>query len=167
MEKKCNKCGVVKDLEASFHIKKHSKEGKPYYKSICKSCTYENKREKRRQLRRDRPELFRRKTRKTEEERRESLQRWNQLRKQKIAGNREWLIEYKKTCSCKSCGLSFKDCYWLVDFHHRDPSTKENVLSDNTFLAKSREVIETELVKCDTLCANCHRTYHHLERTRG
>lgn len=47
------------------------------------------------------------------------------------------------------------------DFHHKDPSKKEYVLSD--MLMMKREKVLVELYKCVLLCSNCHRILHFEE----
>ncbi len=58
---------------------------------------------------------------------------------------------------CMDCGLR-SDISTIYDFHHRNPSEKEFVISTRR---KYRwEIMAKELVKCDLLCVNCHRTRH-------
>lgn len=64
---------------------------------------------------------------------------------------------------CKRCGNSK---LYLLDFHHRNPSEKEGELSDFS-RDYNIETFLTELEKCDLLCANCHREFHHLNRLNG
>jgi hypothetical protein len=64
---------------------------------------------------------------------------------------------YKSTLSCKICNESATCC---LDFHHRDPSQKEFVLSDMANRGQSIKVIEKEIAKCIVLCSNCHRKLH-------
>lgn len=81
------------------------------------------------------------------------------------SANREWFNEYRKTLSCKACGLHD---HRVLEFHHRDPSAKEKAVT--TMMYNSREKIEAEIAKCDVLCANCHRILHYeerLEKKRG
>lgn len=73
----------------------------------------------------------------------------------------EWFREYKKTLSCEKCGESFWAC---LDFHHRDPSTKEGgIISLIVRRGWGIDRLMTEIEKCDVLCANCHRKFHWLE----
>jgi ribosomal protein L44E len=56
---------------------------------------------------------------------------------------------------CVDCG--YATCLWVLEFHHRDPATKEfGVGGFNGSLGRLR----TEVDKCDLLCANCHRLRH-------
>ena len=56
---------------------------------------------------------------------------------------------------CKKCG---ETRIWVLDFHHDDPSKKENMISKlmNSNFPKAKE----EAAKCDLLCSNCHRDFH-------
>jgi hypothetical protein len=68
--------------------------------------------------------------------------------------------EYKQNKSCIRCG---ENRYWVIDFHHIDPSTKSYDIS-NMSGKFSKENILKEITKCVTLCRNCHYEFHHLER---
>lgn len=59
--------------------------------------------------------------------------------------------------ACARCGGSFPPS--VYDFHHRDPSKKENDPSTLVDIA-SVETIAAEVEKCELLCANCHRIEH-------
>lgn len=58
--------------------------------------------------------------------------------------------------SCSRCPESDPVC---LDFHHRDPKTKDYNVAQ---LARGfpKERILAEVAKCDVLCANCHRKEH-------
>ena len=62
---------------------------------------------------------------------------------------------------CLDCGLE-SEFSTVYDFHHLDPSVKENGISK--LMSYSWNKIETELKKCVMLCANCHRIRHAKER---
>ena len=66
---------------------------------------------------------------------------------------------FKRTLKCKKCGESR---YYLLDFHHRNPTEKDFCLSDKT--RTNLENFKEELEKCDVLCGNCHREWHFIER---
>jgi hypothetical protein len=67
--------------------------------------------------------------------------------------NRELLCQYLTENPCITCGES--DIV-VLDFDHRDPSTKRTTIS-KAATSWSWETIKTEIDKCDVLCANCHR----------
>jgi 5-methylcytosine-specific restriction endonuclease McrA len=59
--------------------------------------------------------------------------------------------------ACSECGGVFPLA--VYDFHHVDPASKDgdpSTLFDNASLA----VVADEVVKCELLCANCHRIKH-------
>jgi hypothetical protein len=63
---------------------------------------------------------------------------------------------FKRTLKCTKCGFSHPAA---LDFHHVDPSEKENIVSklvSNGCFAAAME----EVQKCIVLCANCHRVHH-------
>jgi hypothetical protein len=59
---------------------------------------------------------------------------------------------------CVDCG--YARCPEALQFHHRDPSTKEFSLS---MFSGSLARLVQEAAKCDLLCANCHRVRHARE----
>ena len=70
----------------------------------------------------------------------------------------DFLNQYKAEAGCKKCG---ETKYYLLDFHHRNPTEKDfNIAKD---CKKKLEIILKELEKCDVLCANCHREWHYLQ----
>ena len=57
---------------------------------------------------------------------------------------------------CLECGYS--KCPAALEFHHRDPTQKDFGIGSGSALGWGK--IQTELDKCDLLCANCHREEH-------
>lgn len=72
----------------------------------------------------------------------------------------DWFKEFKKELSCKGCG---DDRHWVLDFHHKDPNEKENMVSTLVNKGSKIKLLE-EIEKCDILCANCHRDFHYKEK---
>jgi len=72
--------------------------------------------------------------------------------------NREGKIKVVKLFGgkCLQCGLE-TDKVEVYDFHHKDPSIKDNGLGN---YYHSKKVIN-ELKKCLLVCSNCHRTIHY------
>lgn len=66
----------------------------------------------------------------------------------------------KASMGCQVCGERHPAC---LDFHHRDPATKRKTVAEMVAAGWSNEVLETEIAKCDLLCANCHRKHHDIE----
>ena len=66
------------------------------------------------------------------------------------------LVEAHGGC-CVRCG--YNKYVGALDFHHRDPAEKEFALSQRG-LTKSFGRLYKESLKCDLLCANCHREVH-------
>jgi len=66
---------------------------------------------------------------------------------------------FKRTLKCTKCEQNHPAA---LDFHHTDPSKKENLVSklvsNGCFAAAMKEA-----KKCIVLCANCHRIHHHNE----
>lgn len=73
---------------------------------------------------------------------------------------RRRVYDYKKTQKCELCPESDPIC---LDFHHRDPATKEYEISEAAQKNISFERVLVEIQKCAVLCANCHRKQHRDE----
>ena len=73
----------------------------------------------------------------------------------------EW-NKYKSSLSCIKCGFSHVAA---LDFHHTDPTKKDNIVSklvgDGCF-KRARE----EAAKCQVLSANCHRVDYYEEKKK-
>ena len=74
---------------------------------------------------------------------------------------REWFQEYKQSLSCNSCG---DERWYILEFHHSDPDSKDGNVVDMAVNGYSKDRILEEIEKCEVLCANCHRELHYLER---
>lgn len=77
-------------------------------------------------------------------------------KKNLIERNRQTILE-AKTTGCQICG--YNKCADSLEFHHRDPNTKELTISA-AVRAWGPERLKEELSKCIILCANCHRELH-------
>ena len=79
--------------------------------------------------------------------------KYTESRKLNREKHKIWLADYKKTLSCETCGENHPAC---LDFHHIDPSLKED--SINRIKQRySLEYLKKEIEKCKVLCSNCHR----------
>ena len=85
-----------------------------------------------------------------------------QKEKDKYHSKQDELNEFKQAHPCVKCGWSK---FYLIDFHHLNPAEKDFAISDNSH-AKI-ETLMKEIDKCVSLCANCHREFHYLEREKG
>ena len=71
------------------------------------------------------------------------------------------LEEAKAQSKCAKCGESRG---YVLDFHHIDPTQKENTIARMTSNKSNLKDIQKEVDKCIVLCANCHREFHHFEK---
>jgi hypothetical protein len=69
------------------------------------------------------------------------------------SANRREAIQALKAFPCVDCGGTFAPC--VMDFDHRDPTTKVKRLSQMCFA--SWAIVLAEIAKCDLVCACCHR----------
>ena len=77
---------------------------------------------------------------------------------------REWFDEYRRNLTCIDCGISGKECPWLIEFHHRDPDLKEEEIGFLVGAGYGIPRIMREMDKCDPICPNCHRRHHWEEK---
>lgn len=82
-------------------------------------------------------------------------QRANQ--KEKMKRNRAYVVRAKSR-PCIDCNVQYNP--WIMQFDHRNPCEKKFEMSSlkNSYSIKK---LQTEIDKCDVVCANCHldRTY--------
>lgn len=76
-----------------------------------------------------------------------------------VARRHEKLIQLikSKRKQCILCPENHPSC---LDFHHRDPESKEIEMSRLGTQGWSMKRILAEIEKCDVMCANCHRKEH-------
>ena len=138
MNKTCLKCTLEKPL-SEFSKKTKSKDG---LQSYCVQC----------QKIMDAAYYAKCKVR--------TLKR-NEANKQK---KRDWLNKYKQSLCCSRCG--YHENVIALDFHHNDGKTKAGPIARLVY-DWSITRLQTEIAKCDVLCANCHRVLHYEERNNG
>lgn len=112
--------------------------------------------------------LYQKEYRKKNKERiRISKQQYEKKNKVKIRLRRleykKDFIKYKQTLCCARCGISGKKNPEILDFHHKDPSTKKFGIAWQGGKFPAQSVVD-EITKCLVLCANCHRIEHTLLR---
>mgnify|MGYP001200952784 CR=1 FL=1 len=107
----------------------------------------QSKEQKKEYIRRWRAEI------RTEEQHQSSIEQVG-LRKLK---NQNFVADIKHQFGCRECGA---DDPVILDWHHRNPDEKEYSVSNAIWQGLSRQRILIEILKCDCLCANCHRREH-------
>jgi hypothetical protein len=75
---------------------------------------------------------------------------------------RSRLAGIKEEAGCKDCGIKHPA---VLQFHHRDVAEKRADVGSLVSSNRSWGVIQTEVDKCDVLCANCHLIRHHNEQS--
>lgn len=78
----------------------------------------------------------------------------NRRRKQVL---KAYIAKIRAESTCPQCGEDADCCF---DFHHRNPAEKKFVVSSAPTRGVSLDTLKKEIVKCDILCANCHRKLH-------
>lgn len=128
----------------------HTKDGR-----ACRTCR--NEAERRRAATPEGKASARERTRKWRQKHHEKdLARHKKRREDE----RKWLESVRAT-GCIKCGETRSGC---LDFHHRDPATKEFQIGKGVLAQYAKERIAREIAKCDILCSNCHRQFHYDDR---
>jgi len=74
---------------------------------------------------------------------------------------------YKDLMADKKCEMCGEDHPGVLDWHHKDPSTKRanipTMISQNISIA----AVVAEMDKCIIVCANCHRKIHWESQNNG
>ena len=71
---------------------------------------------------------------------------------------REFVKKLKESTPCEDCGKFYP--YYVMDFDHLDEYTK---LHEVGFLSSTGRIgaLKKEILKCEVVCANCHRARTH------
>lgn len=136
MEKCCNTCGKTLPIE-QFYKDKSAKDG---HKNTCRECQC-NFVKSYRQRNLEKVKAYQAEYREKNRERQETerKQKYNSLK-----------------TSCAKCG---ENRFYLIQFHHIDPTTK---LFNITEGGSRNRNIEKEVKKCVCLCSNCHDEFHYF-----
>jgi hypothetical protein len=93
-------------------------------------------------------------------ERERAKQHYHENKEKVLERSRQYRAEVRKIAAdarrqpCMDCKGTFPPA--LMQFHHRDPSTKKGEVSNRSTPNAAR----AELAKCDVVCANCHILRH-------
>lgn len=158
----CTRCGIEKD-ESEFY--RDYRYGEGHYKSICKSCWSERKKQYRlthaveisessKRYYREHKDEINRRTSKWQQDNRERITEQQRIKRQPF---KEKLFSLKTPCV--KCG---EDRLLVIQFHHINPQDKLFQINQNAVKKRSEEEIETELKKCVCLCSNCHFEFHNI-----
>lgn len=82
--------------------------------------------------------------------------------KAKRTDNWKKTFEFYGSRRCMIC--EFESDMPIYELHHHDQDGKETNIS--SIMHHSWGKVEKELRKCILVCANCHRTLHHIARER-
>lgn len=83
---------------------------------------------------------------------------FNIYKKEKYLERKEYFVKLLGG-KCQKCG--YNKCLAALEFHHSDPTYKEEKISSMLTENNIEEILE-EVLKCKLLCTNCHREYHYL-----
>lgn len=144
--KRCSGCH--KELPVGeFYKNRHSPDGLQAYCKVCDKA-------KTKQYQKEKPEKFREISRRS----------WANNREKRTATDRNrmnarfnFINSLKQPCV--KCGDSR---FYVIEFHHIDPTTKLFTISDGQKSHKSKEDVVNEVKKCVCLCRNCHKEFHYF-----
>lgn len=101
----------------------------------------------------------------TAEQSRAANQRHYAKHKDRILGQRrarQAFVAWLKASPCLDCQHAWPSV--AMDFDHRDPSTKVYDVTKWAFSNWTIEKLQAEVMKCDVVCACCHRLRTHGQR---
>ena len=75
-----------------------------------------------------------------------------------------YLRQIRQNGCCSFCG--WKEHPEILNFHHKDPSTKEFGFTGSEVGNLSMERLQKEIDKCILLCPNCHQWLHFQENAK-
>jgi len=130
--KKCTKCKKEKE-ESQFHFRDGERKKR---KSYCSECA----------------SLYRKKYYKGH--RLEAIEYSKETTKKRKLDTQQFIWDYLSNNPCIVCNESDPI---VLEFDHRDPSTKEMSVSEMVRSKMGIERIKREIEKCDILCSNCHK----------
>ena len=78
----------------------------------------------------------------------------------KYQEKKDLVQELKSKDTCTKCG---ENRGYVLDYHHIDPTEKENTVARMTSNNYTLDKVMDEIQKCICLCSNCHREFHYLE----
>lgn len=78
----------------------------------------------------------------------------------KYQEKKDLVQELKSKDTCAKCG---ENRGYVLDYHHIDPTEKENTVARMTSNNYTLDKVMDEIQKCICLCSNCHREFHYLE----
>ena len=154
-KKKCNTCGEIK-ITSEYYPYKNSIRGS------CKKCTNNKSKVYMKSISAEKRSEYWKK-----------LWSSDDYRKRKYKSSKERFKRIKQKSvdylggKCNKCG--YDKCIEALEFHHKDPSTKDYDLSKGRGIdtRKSFETLKEELDKCVLLCANCHREEHYEQKLKN
>jgi len=83
------------------------------------------------------------------------------LSKARTVAKLKHVVETFKEQPCMDCKETYPT--YVMDFDHRDPSTKITKVSTLIFKGSLRQLLD-EIKKCDVVCANCHKIRTHKRK---
>lgn len=100
--------------------------------------------------------------------RRNNLNRGNQNHIEQSRKHRKLRQDFINSTKQKGCALcGYAKCMSALAYHHKDPSTKRDTISNMACRCASIEDIQEEINKCILLCQNCHHELHINDGTMG
>lgn len=134
----CTECGDEKNLD-EFARKKEGREGRA---NKCKACQ-------------------RAYVKRHYQENKKHYKNRVALHNRKRREEYSLFIKWLKDVPCADCGQRLPDC--AMDFDHVRGRKLFDV-SHMKYYSYSREKLVAEILKCEVVCANCHRIRTHLGR---
>ena len=89
----------------------------------------------------------------------EQRENYARVSRERAAEKRDYLNTIKTLCGCAKCGYDAHA--QALDFNHLDPTQKRGNIAERVSSWGWNTLME-EVLKCEVLCANCHRLETHV-----
>ena len=83
----------------------------------------------------------------------------NAYMRMKYQQKKEIVQQLKSTQCCAKC---HENRGYMLDYHHIDPSVKEDTVARMISNNYTLDRVYAEIEKCVVLCSNCHREFHYF-----
>lgn len=138
--KVCSKCKFPKPI-GEFHKNRSKKDGLGSYCSLCWPAIAKEQYQTNKQYYKDKAII------------------WKGSRREELLK----LVLETKSVPCADCGVPYP--HYILEFDHVR-GVKVSEISVMIVNSCSVEALKEEINKCDVVCANCHKTRHHLMRQK-
>lgn len=156
----CSKCNIEKSL-TEFHFRKDNNK----YRNECKECLHIQQKNKKlsnydEYIIKGRESYYKNRIKYLARKKIYYVKNKDEINEKQFKRRmyRKLYAILKLGSVCTYCKCDLLNEPWNADFHHLDPSIKEDGISK--ICSHTMEKLNIELSKCVLICGNCHRKLH-------